>query len=44
MIVNGRNKIDCMYLMNSNLNNTVLFCNPNGGYYEYMYYDVLIDI
>ena len=20
---------------------TILFCNPNAGYYEYMYYEVL---
>ncbi|CAD8106330.1 unnamed protein product [Paramecium primaurelia] len=42
MIMNGKSKIDCMYLINQTdgqTNNTVLFCNPNGGYYEYMFYD-----
>ncbi|CAD8108203.1 unnamed protein product [Paramecium primaurelia] len=42
MIINGKSKIDCMYLINQlddQPNNTVLFCNPNGGYYEYMFYD-----
>ncbi|CAK69073.1 unnamed protein product (macronuclear) [Paramecium tetraurelia] len=42
MIMNGQSKIDCMYLINQldgQPNNTVLFCNPNGGYYEYMFYD-----
>ncbi|CAD8211978.1 unnamed protein product [Paramecium octaurelia] len=42
MIINGKTKIDCMYLINQSddqPNNTVLFCNPNGGYYEYMFYD-----
>ncbi|CAD8123968.1 unnamed protein product [Paramecium sonneborni] len=42
MIINGKSKIDCMYLINQQEglpNNTVLFCNPNGGYYEYMFYD-----
>ena len=44
MILNGKSKIDCMYLINQlddQPNNTILFCNPNGGYYEYMFYDVL---
>ena len=26
----------------SNSGSVILFCNPNGGYYEYMYYEVIL--
>lgn len=28
----------------SNSGSVILFCNPNGGYYEYMYYEVILKI
>ncbi|CAD8102833.1 unnamed protein product [Paramecium primaurelia] len=34
-----KDTIDCLFIKNNDNGSTVLFCNPNAGYYEYMFFD-----
>ncbi|CAD8120658.1 unnamed protein product [Paramecium sonneborni] len=35
----SQDTLDCLFIKNNENGPTVLFCNPNAGYYEYMFFD-----
>ncbi|CAD8188302.1 unnamed protein product [Paramecium octaurelia] len=35
----SKETIDCLFIKHNESGPTVLFCNPNAGYYEYMFFD-----